>query len=85
MNQTTTKDDVFYIQNIIMGVLYIIMIIGVLIFLEIIILTFCDLDRNTKEKINARQEFFGINNTIIPVTDNEESEEEKSQDNSTLY
>ena len=84
-NQTTTKDDVFYIQNIIMGVLYIIMIIGVLIFLEIIILTFCDLDRNTKEKINARQEFFGINNTIIPVTDNEESEEEKSQDNSTLY
>ena len=85
LNQTTTKDDVFYIQNIIMGVLYIIMIIGVLIFLEIIILTFCDLDRNTKEKINARQEFFGINNTIIPVTDNEESEEEKSQDNSTLY
>ena len=61
------------------------MIIGVLIFLEIIILTCCDLDRNTKEKINARQEFFGINNTIIPVTDNEESEEEKSQDNSTLY
>ena len=85
LNQTTTKDDVFYIQNIIMGVLYIIMIIGVLIFLEIIILTFCDLDRNTKEKINARQEFFGINNTIIPVTDNEGSEEEKSQDNSTLY
>ena len=85
LNQTTTKDDVFYIQNIIMGVLYIIMIIGVLIFLEIIILTFCDLDRNTKEKINARQEFFGINNTILPVTDNEESEEEKSQDNSTLY
>ena len=84
-NQTTTKDDVFYRKNIIMGVLYIIMIIGVLIFLEIIILTFCDLDRNTKEKINARQEFFGINNTIIPVTDNEESEEEKSQDNSTLY
>ena len=38
LNQTTTKDDVFYIQNIIMGVLYIIMIIGVLIFLEIIIL-----------------------------------------------
>ena len=85
LNQTTTKDDVFYIQNIIMGVLYIIMIIGVLIFLEIIILTFCDLDRNTKEKINARQEFFGINNTILPVTDNEGSEEEKSQDNSTLY
>ena len=85
LNQTTTKDDVFYIQNIIMGVLYIIMIIGVLIFLEIIILTFCDLDRNTKEKINARQEFFGIHNTIIPVTDNEGSEEEKSQDNSTLY
>ena len=84
-NNTTVKDKEDYIKNTIIGILYVIMIIGVLIFLEIIILTFCDLDRNTKEKINARQEFFGVNNTIFPVTDNEESEDEKSQDISTLY
>ena len=84
-NNTTVKDKEDYIKNTIIGILYVIMIIGVLIFLEIIILTFCDLDRNTKEKINARQEFFGVNNTILPVTDNEESEDEKSQDISTLY
>ena len=82
---TTVKDKEDYIKNTIIGILYVIMIIGVLIFLEIIILTFCGLDRNTKEKINARQEFFGVNNTILPVTDNEESEDEKSQDISTLY
>lgn len=82
---TAVKVKKDYIKNTIIGILYVIMIIGVLIFLEIIILTFCDLDRNTKEKINARQEFFGVNNTILPVTDNEESEDEKSQDISTLY